>query len=55
VHPKGADSMSSLGLALETPWLAVSGCPSMHEQAEKTVLSPCVAPISGREAFSQSV
>jgi len=33
---------------LETPWLALGAT------AEKIVLSPCTAPISGGEAFSQS-
>ena len=44
----------SLSSALETPWLAL-GEPLlssyMHKQVEKTVLSPCTAPISSREAF----
>ena len=33
-------------------WLWVGHCsPPMHEQVEKTVLSPCTVPISGGEAF----
>ena len=44
----------SLGSALKTPWLVPGGLflSSMHQQVEKTVLSPCWAPIPGSEAFS---
>ena len=38
----------SLGSALEMPWLALG---PMHERIEKTILLPCMAPISSREAF----
>jgi len=53
VHLKGADSMAVSGSALEMPWLALSGplLSSMHERVEKTVLLPCMVPISGGEAF----
>ena len=50
VHPKGANSMTISGSALETHSLAL-GCPPMQEWTEKTVLSLCRAPIYGREAF----
>ena len=42
----------SLGSAVETPWVGLI-CPPMHKQGEKTVLSPCMAPISGRKLYSQ--
>jgi len=53
VHPKGEDSMAISGLSLNTPWLALGGplLSSYEEEVEKTVLSPCTAPISGGEAF----
>jgi len=53
VHPKDADSMAVPGFSLETPWLSLGGplLSSYARWVEKTVLSPCTVPISGREAF----
>ena len=51
VDSKGADSMVVSGLSLGKPWLALGGpmqsSDRMHKRVEKTVLSPCVASISG--------
>ena len=55
--PKGADSMAVSGLSF-TKILVGSGWATaviMHELVEKTVLLPCTAPISGREAFFPSL
>ena len=43
----------SLGSTLEMPWLTLTGpqLSSCAQHVEKTVLSPCMAPISSGEAF----
>jgi len=54
VHPKGADSMTISEFCFKClGWLWVGHCcpPPMHKWVEKTVLSPCTAPISSGEAF----
>jgi len=53
VLPKGADSMAVSGFHFEMLWLALSGpLLSLYAQTvEKTVLLPCMAPISDGEAF----
>jgi len=50
VYLKGADSMAVSGLCFEDA-LVGSECPPMHKWVEKTVLLPCMAPISDEEAF----
>ena len=53
MQPKGADSMAVSGLRFEMPWLALSGplLSSYAQTIEKTVLLPCMVPISDGEAF----
>ena len=51
VDSKSAESMVVSWLSLGTPWLALGGplqsSDWTHKRVEKTVLSPCVASISG--------
>ena len=51
-HTKGAESMVMSGLGIEkSPWLDGPYLSCLHKWAEKTVLSPCRASISGSEAL----
>ena len=52
--PKGYKEHGRLWVQLQKHlgWLWVGHfCPTMHKRAEKTVLSPCTAPILCKEAF----
>jgi len=55
VHPKGTCRQHGhlwAPLWKHLGWLCAGHCcPPMHKQVEKTVLSPCTAPISSGEVF----